>query len=178
MDGHNLLRSFSNVKNLCIDRGLVEEFSRSLNSDSHLNCYPNHRKSHVSELAVPLVRLDRSSMLARIQVSLYTSCTIRTCTGSPSTDSRSSVSSGYRSRLTYTDQAGRQADYRSPARAPIYHTGFHIHCSQYHLVEDLATPNILQIYGTLIDIYLLVSYVLSLRWFMSYVRHAKFGDDV
>ena len=86
MDGHNLLSLVSNVKNLRIDRGLVEEFSRSLSSDSHLDCYPNYRKSHVSELAVPLVRLGRSSMFARIQVSLYTSFTIHTCTGGPSTD--------------------------------------------------------------------------------------------
>ena len=75
------------MKNLRIDRGLVKDLSRSLNSDfgsSHWGCYPNCRNSHVSKLAVPVVHLDRSSMLARIQVSPYTSFTIRTCTGSPS----------------------------------------------------------------------------------------------
>ena len=106
---------------------------------------------------VRVVHLDCSSMLARIQVSPYTSFTIRTCTGSASPDPRSSVSSGI----------------DRPHPHPSTLLDFHIHHSEGHHVEDLATPNILQIYGTPINIY--ISFVWSYtHTSLSFVRHLSF----
>jgi hypothetical protein len=66
----NLLNSFSNLKTLRIEDGLVKELSRSLRPDDGeplWSCYPNYRSSHILGAAIPVMHSHHSSMPARMQ---------------------------------------------------------------------------------------------------------------